>query len=158
MLPCSKKAKLTIIQRWYEYYGQSKALSNADKLRLAKMKIDHVSGPVPSMTTSVTVDYSKQRITGGGTIRPTLADIEALEQSKVDVKNQWCKVFDDVLTKYHDEPKKIELIQYIFKHRMTPEEICERMGWLSERTYWVSRKDIVETAFAVALQAGLLEY
>ena len=125
--------------------------------RDAEKLIDYVSGPTPRGGAYSATDYTKPRVSGGGTRRPSDGDIEAIMNKYSEEKpNEWDEVFARLMKEVEDDPQAKGIVQMAFRDGLSGFVIAEE-GYIGRTTYFRKRRTILEKAALIAVEMGVLE-
>lgn len=135
----------------------------------AKMLIDYHTGPTPSPTDVNGTDYSRTVVSGGGSTRPTEADMENVLSKYYGVNDEtseWDGVFDELLELYDGHPWGKKLIHMAFRDNERVSDICQEITIIAydidgkdfdKNKYIRNRNVILTQAGVIAYEAGLID-
>ena len=148
-----------IADRFRDYFDR-KRCDNLS-LREARMMIDYVAGPAPPPSTSAAMDYSRVKVTGGGTYpRPSKQDIEEIYNKRFpedEPLNEWDEVFDELIESNKKHSGTVKIINMAFRDRQSHHIICDELH-IGRTTYFRHRRTILEKAGLIAVKKGLLRH
>ena len=100
-------------------------------------------------------DFNLAGVNSSGTSDPTAHRVELIEKKCKDIK-RWIKVVEDTFDHFKNDMKK-EFAQRLYLKKQTPLCIQENL-YISERTFYAWKADIVNYAALKAGESGILVF
>lgn len=127
-------------------------------VRDARILIDFVAGPVPAGTGTGATDYSRPRISGGGSMRPTQEMYDAIitRYTPDEETEGWNNVFNQMIEKYAQDKAVTCFMEMIFKDGASCEDICETFH-IEAATFYRKRLTLLEQAGVIAYSKKLIK-
>lgn len=124
----------------------------------AQSMIDFAAGPAPSPTDSKAFDPSKVRVHGGGRIRPSTADFEAIIEKHEPplVDRKWDGVFSTYMKLMAPDSETTAFIHLVFRDELSAGSVCEELC-ISEATFYDRRIKILTKIAVLAVAKSILK-
>jgi hypothetical protein len=110
------------------------------------------------MHSPLTKDYSRAKVTGGGGVRPTDEDVEAIysKRSEPEESHEWDLVFDELIKAHKKSPITSKIIPLSFKDKHNYIAICDALH-IDPSTYYKYRQVALEQAAIIAIKNNIFE-
>lgn len=145
-----------IAGKFYDYFRRKR--KSRLSYREAATLINYVSGPVPAMGESDAQDYTKPKVSGGGVIRPSDADVERImrKHEMANEPHEWDAVFDELLYRISGNRIVENLTLMTFRDGLHDYSICPELS-IGRTTYFEKRRGVLDQAGVIAVKLGVLD-